>query len=1194
MDLRDSLKRKKRQGATRPGAACAADASGPVVVTVTLGGAASPASVDLPGADLRHKIKKRSRPDDTTVAASHPDAHHQPHTPARPGAQHRSTAVRVRESTSAPAQPSVGAASATVDLPSADPRQKFRKENDPHHAKAAPGSQQQEQRRVNASARSESQLKSTVTVTPGSGSRRSPPAQPSGGDASQEDAEKSKLAAYRRRLYERKSGSAQETEPDAQSHGEASDRLPHASAERARAGQRDDMSAKGGDRAVDRRPDSLGMESGGRSGPQRSTLESQDAAARSRRSPGGRRSKTPERRDSAREVDGHFRRPELSVRRPDDRPASRHDSRRRSRSHSPPGIPVRRPDDRPAPQYHARRRSRSRSPPAAALHARRPTDRPASHYDARRRSRSRSRSPLGAGSHRPFMPHSNRDEDRMRNERERRSAHAQSTRSPRRNAGPGWERTVRDEDGGRGIHDVRDGQHVRVKEGEKDFDTWFGNARDRYGGDARDARPVGPREHASERHGRRMSPPQDRRGPSPSSDRREGVGRQEMPVGETDRGGRPRGDDVARADIDIGVELARCADTGRLLALFQAQQLRVSLPHVLSALDKMAELLSQNRRARSGDVAFDELDERLLDLLADTAMRFEADFDSKVCVDAMHPLKKLKSKSAARSRLMQALCNRLLSSISTCDTDGVVVLLSSLSDMKSSERPDSFQEAICVQIINVAPMCNVPQVSGILYSLAKLGIRGQPHVMRTLSARVTQLIDDHDRTAADPAALSNIFWAFATLQERPETSVSRALLAQLKDCGIDSSTAIKPHHVSNVLWSLALLDITSDLSIFDFLAQQTKRGLWKSYTPEFISNSMFAHAKLQGRVPVDSGLVQVLTRRALETMRSFSSGQLGNLFWALAILRNDVQADPRLLDVMCERAMEFEVDSLQKEQVSGIMWSISELHKHETVPFLPSILPPAVDHLMLQLACGLPKFAGSASPRFLVQTLHSMATVSIWNFGHVEDDTTYVRRVHRESAVLHRDVRRVDRARLEIFGVYAARALEVVHAFEALELETMLWSLRALSFDVGADLLAAFSQRMACIGYLHLNVVDVLWTHAFLWVMPEQALLVDLEKHAEAWSAAEDLELVSVTRLLWSLGVICMQHEDAGGVKFRGVLDRLARELLLREDELEAENLKHLHQFFLTCNTCVPLVDCLSESVRHMHISSRPLSRYTY
>ena len=90
-------------------------------------------------------------------------------------------------------------------------------------------------------------------------------------------------------------------------------------------------------------------------------------------------------------------------------------------------------------------------------------------------------------------------------------------------------------------------------------------------------------------------------------------------------------------------------------------------------------------------------------------------------------------------------------------------------------------------------------------------------------------------------------------------------------------------------------------------------------------------------------------------MRSFSSGQLGNLFWALAILRNDVQADPRLLDVMCERAMEFEVDSLQKEQVSGIMWSISELHKHETVPFLPSILPPAVDHLMLQLACGLPK-----------------------------------------------------------------------------------------------------------------------------------------------------------------------------------------------------------------------------------------------
>jgi hypothetical protein len=366
-----------------------------------------------------------------------------------------------------------------------------------------------------------------------------------------------------------------------------------------------------------------------------------------------------------------------------------------------------------------------------------------------------------------------------------------------------------------------------------------------------------------------------------------------------------------------------------------------------------------------------------------------------------------------------------------------------------------------------------------------------------------------------------------------------------------------------------------------------------SYTSHNISNSFWAYATMK-KVP-DAQLVRDLTKRAVQVMPDFDLEYLKNMLWALATLKDGVQVDAQLLTRIYQRTCMLtraNVGELTHSQVSSIMWSIASLEMDKRSGSI-KVRPEARDVMIrMVMVLGGGHLVAHAPPQFLTSTLHSMASVEIWSMWADENDTTNVRRCKQDS---HRDPLRkneaVDKEKVDVIAAYAKRLREVIHTLEIVEVKTIMWAMRVLSVDTGGeedDMLALLSRHAAASPLDMSTVVDVMWTHAVLWKQADTELLAVLQKYA-AEGAASLTDLTSVTRLLWALAATHVQQAEQAeqraesytecALNWRTVLHELAVILLRDADKLGAHNLKHLHQFFLTCNTNVALLESLPDAM---------------
>jgi hypothetical protein len=777
-------------------------------------------------------------------------------------------------------------------------------------------------------------------------------------------------------------------------------------------------------------------------------------------------------------------------------------------------------------------------------------ERPPDHRDSRRRSRS----PRAAAWHRPSLPHSRREEgeakydrgsphngrrsDSQRDCRYDRSLPAALEQGARRNWCPVHERSVEQD-------------RYRTRSPRRDLGAVRGNA------------ASGPKHDSfvEQEDGRgRFDRGRDRH------DVRAKEARHDRPF-ERDKVGRSSQDDV-----DIFLALERERDPEGIRDLLAEQRPRVALSHVSAAFDRLVALTDSIGNERPLH--------HIIDLLSEISMEHQSEFDRAFCHKIIWHLKKLKSKSPTSTIFLQAICNRLKDSFDSCTSVEISKVLLSIAEF-GHELPVSFWESVSKRSIELVSHCDLRSCSDILYSIAKLKQHAVcAQLIRRLSEHVSTLLHeqrDYSTSSFESKDLSNVLWAFATFGDKAESwSLLDAVLYQLPN-----ARNWKAQNVVNCLWSFAMMGHNVDDSILDFLGERTTQGLWKSYTPQNISNTFWAYATLK-KMP-SKGLADVMARRGIETMRNFTSQPLSNLFWGLAVLQSELEIDNRFLGTdkhlvsrMCERALEFDLDRLHYQEVSGIMWSIATLHKD--VNGVPTKLRPEAQNLFVQMAGVLPKLAQDAPPFFLAHTLHAMASISIWNKDSAEDDTTHVRRRQADDASQERLRLVPEEVKVDVFNRYQSRALTVIHDFEESEIDLMLWSIRTLMLDARCDLLMAFTNRLHDVGRLDHYVVDIMWTYAVLWLKPDPSVGMMLATHAEAWAARPDVNLLSVTRLLWAMAAFYMQQAHCD-VKWGAVLDKLAVVLLAQERALNELNFRQLHQFFLTCNTCVDLVDILPDSM---------------
>ena len=803
--------------------------------------------------------------------------------------------------------------------------------------------------------------------------------------------------------------------------------------------------------------------------------------------------------------------------------------------------------------------------------------------------RSRSRSPQR---HRPLLPSRNGG-DGGRGTGNERSPHRSQRDAPRKQSRSRERNSQRDRHpaksphntaaAGRGVsHTAGHGRHTMGGGGRSDNEGGRSDRRDDRGREsgggkgsvgsdswhgtvARESRSDTSRDRASERHSRRDSP-RARRDSSHEQPRRGGQAHKHSSLQDASVLGESL--DIARIeDAHISAE--------NVLTLLKQHGKRMSLAHASAAFERLAKIGETRKNSRTCDEA--------LELLAEVSITLESSFDLQFCRHVISSLKKLKSKSVSRASLLQAVSDHMFKLLDMCEAADVSSLFVLTFELQTTQ-PASFWQACTVrheELLNdytlqqmAETMCWASKIQA-----AKLQVdHSFVNLIETLSERVVHLMQkpNYEKSNLEPDIFSNIMCAFATIHQAIPLQLFDIILVELP-----KAEKWKAHQISTIIWSVAVLKINLDQSVFDFLARQMTSGLC---SPQDISNTFWGYATLQ-KVP-DSNLVEVLTQRAIDTMRDFSAQQLSNLFLAFALLSNLCQPGTRLLSSalevrMYERAACIPVDKFGSQEVSSIMWSVTTLHKDGN-GVIGKMRPERGRDIMLRMVRLLPKLAAKATPEFLAQTLHAMAETQIWNQGFTEDDTTHVRRKSEGSS---RDRLRnhdaLEKDKIDVVQSYSARALEVIndprleaiHKFDGMHMKRVRWALRTLAVEC-ADLLAAMSRHARDI--VCLDVVDIMWTNAVLWTKPDPDVLTALAKKVdlgiETWST------ICVTRFLWALSVVFVQ-EAQGVTNWQSVLNKLARFLLQHEDSLDTVTLKQLHQFFLTCITCTALGNMLPDSI---------------
>ena len=585
-------------------------------------------------------------------------------------------------------------------------------------------------------------------------------------------------------------------------------------------------------------------------------------------------------------------------------------------------------------------------------------------------------------------------------------------------------------------------------------------------------------------------------------------------------------------EVDVAARLQRLEDAAGILALLKVQQHRITLAHISQALDKLLDQTA-DRDATAADEA--------VDLLCEMALARKAEVQVSFCRRHARGLKTLKRQAKATTALAQMVCDILCSSLPAGNAADFAESLPSLVELPVAP-PDGFWAEVGARGRGLVHEFSLAQAAAVLWAIAKMRAGDScGDLVDDLSGRLPELLE-HNSRDVEPEIVSNIIGGYATLVGH-STAMRERLPARVVDVLVSERSlrklsGWKPAHAATCLWGVAILGLAVEHASLDLLAQH-----------------------------------------AGDSLRACPIEPLSNLFWAFASLAGQSEWMPqvRLLTKMCERGLSLGVHQLSELQVSSLLWSIASLDTQRSGALANR--HAQVVEFVVHLVGVLPQLVRHADAQFVVQTLHAMASMQMFHEGLVEDDTTCVRRSRVDNAPdMLRDKTALAKAKCAVVSSYRARGLEVASQVNGAQATSLLWAIRTLTMDAGADLLAMLS-RHDDVEVDMAHAVDVLWTHAVLWQKPQPDVMDRMREIAETGRGFDEMgsNLVSVTRFLWALAVLFVL--GAGDDKWRSVLDKTAGILLQHADSLTAVSYKQLHQFFLTCNTCVALVDVLPDAM---------------
>lgn len=633
-----------------------------------------------------------------------------------------------------------------------------------------------------------------------------------------------------------------------------------------------------------------------------------------------------------------------------------------------------------------------------------------------------------------------------------------------------------------------------------------------------------------------------------------------------------------------------------LLALLKTQRDGMSLPRIAACLQCLVEQSDAARTARESTIL------EILRLLSQKAMLHQKTFDVEFCGVGITCLTKListrkslqlQSPGASIQRdFLQSVWGKLSLCVGTTSASNVCSLwLASVLLLPTVQPLESFN-SLCERSIQLADILTLQQISDLVVSMSQLQVgakRGQ--LLELLCTRLAQVIESEDGADVEVRVIGELLRGVAVMEHGISSELLHAIMSK---AALLSRLEAMPHlwkakYVVDIVWSIARLHASVEDWVMDLLAHHTRR-LCQSYTPEDLASTFWAYASIyrDSKVVAEASVVQVLIQRAAQTISSFSPQYLKEVFWSVALLREHLpHTCEMLLTKMYHRAASIGLDELNQEQVSGIMWAIASLHSPSA-----STVRPVVRDVMERMVTLLPKLARDADAQFLVHTLHAMAMMHIKVCPHHEYDTLSVRARQDLSPDLLRSIQSMNRVKGDMMTAYSQRLglQSGIATLTKTDLITMLWAIRHLAVDAGGDLMGLLSRHALAMSEVDVHVVlELMWTYGALWCVPEPDIMVQFERNVleGVKTQASNLKLDDLTRLLWALAAVfsqaaetCASGSGASGFGvWRAVLDEVGVVLLQQQHCITEQHLKHLHQFFLTCNTSMELADMLSDSM---------------
>lgn len=191
-----------------------------------------------------------------------------------------------------------------------------------------------------------------------------------------------------------------------------------------------------------------------------------------------------------------------------------------------------------------------------------------------------------------------------------------------------------------------------------------------------------------------------------------------------------------------------------------------------------------------------------------------------------------------------------------------------------------------------AASCNPRSVSDMLWAFATLQ-HWPPAMLKPLLTRVAFHLEAN---AFEAQHLALIVWAFAVLELKPTV-----LLARIEECAISQLKAFNGQNCANLLWGFAKLNYKPEALLPQITAKMADARFLERMKPVEVADASFAIA-IVGSKEAQGALMSAFAARATpeDLLGAFSSRQLVTLTWAYARMA----LRPAALELWVERIRE--------------------------------------------------------------------------------------------------------------------------------------------------------------------------------------------------------------------------------------------------------------------------------------------------